>query len=173
MPITPDTKDWTWVLQRPCPECGFKAAAVDFDEIPRLVLENAAGWGPVLQRADANVRPDDVTWSPLEYAAHVRDVFRIFAVRLAMMQREDTPRFPNWDQDATAREERYNEQDPDTVFRELEEAASAAAELFRHVPRSERDRQGRRSDGAIFTITSLGKYFLHDPIHHLHDVGGD
>ena len=23
MAITPDTKDWTWVLQRPCPECGF------------------------------------------------------------------------------------------------------------------------------------------------------
>ena len=24
--MTPDTKDWTWVLQRPCPECGFVAA---------------------------------------------------------------------------------------------------------------------------------------------------
>ena len=23
MTIIPDTKDWTWVLQRPCPECGF------------------------------------------------------------------------------------------------------------------------------------------------------
>lgn len=20
--IVPDTKDWTWVLERPCPECG-------------------------------------------------------------------------------------------------------------------------------------------------------
>ena len=27
--ITPDTKDWTWVLERPCPECGFDAAAFD------------------------------------------------------------------------------------------------------------------------------------------------
>jgi hypothetical protein len=23
MTIVPDTKDWTWVLRRPCPECGF------------------------------------------------------------------------------------------------------------------------------------------------------
>ena len=23
MTIEPDTKDWTWVLDRPCPECGF------------------------------------------------------------------------------------------------------------------------------------------------------
>ena len=27
MSITPDTKDWTWVLERPCPECGFEALA--------------------------------------------------------------------------------------------------------------------------------------------------
>jgi hypothetical protein len=25
--ITPDTKDWTWVLERACPECGFDPAA--------------------------------------------------------------------------------------------------------------------------------------------------
>ena len=23
MAIIPDTKNWTWVLERPCPECGF------------------------------------------------------------------------------------------------------------------------------------------------------
>jgi hypothetical protein len=23
MPITPDTKDWTWVVEERCPECGF------------------------------------------------------------------------------------------------------------------------------------------------------
>ena len=28
MPIVPDDKDWTWVLERPCPECGFDAATV-------------------------------------------------------------------------------------------------------------------------------------------------
>ena len=27
--IEPDTKDWTWVLDRPCPECGFEASTRD------------------------------------------------------------------------------------------------------------------------------------------------
>ena len=32
--VVPDTKDWTWVLDRPCPECGFDAASVTVDRIP-------------------------------------------------------------------------------------------------------------------------------------------
>jgi hypothetical protein len=26
--IEPDEKDWTWTLDRSCPDCGFEAAAV-------------------------------------------------------------------------------------------------------------------------------------------------
>jgi len=26
--IEPDTKDWTWVLQRPCPECGTTSRTI-------------------------------------------------------------------------------------------------------------------------------------------------
>jgi len=32
MTITPDTKDWTWVLARPCPECGFDTQAFRYAE---------------------------------------------------------------------------------------------------------------------------------------------
>ncbi|HEY5013683.1 MAG TPA: DinB family protein, partial [Acidimicrobiia bacterium] len=31
--ITPDTKDWTWVLERPCPECGFDASAFAREQV--------------------------------------------------------------------------------------------------------------------------------------------
>ena len=51
-------------------------------------------------------------WSPLEYACHVRDVFRLFDTRLHLMLDEDDPLFANWDQDETAVAERYSEQDP-------------------------------------------------------------
>ena len=33
------------------------------------------------------------------------------------------------------------------------------------------DRPGRRSDGAGFTVASFSRYFIHDPLHHLVDVG--
>ena len=173
MAIEADTKDWTWVLDTACPECGFAAAEVDFDDIPGLVRANAAAWVPVLHRTDAAERPNDHTWSALEYAAHVRDVFRIFEARLRLILTEDDPAFPNWDQDATALRERYNEQVPAVVARELAEAAASVADAFAVVHPAGQGRTGRRSDGARFTVTTMGQYFVHDPVHHLHDVAGD
>ena len=34
--ITPDTKDWTWVLEQACPECGYDAGSVDPSEITTI-----------------------------------------------------------------------------------------------------------------------------------------
>jgi hypothetical protein len=170
MPIVPETKSWTWVLERTCPECGLDAGNVKFTDVPELLRQNAARWPAVLKRADVRERPDDHTWSPLEYAAHVRDVFRTFRTRVELVRAEDDPIFPNWDQDATAVAERYNEQDPAVVSTELTEAAEALAADFGAVTASELSRKARRSDGAEFTIETLAQYFIHDPIHHLWDV---
>lgn len=172
MPITPDTKDWTWVLERPCADCGYDAESIAPASVADLLRENAVSWPAVLERADVRDRPDDSTWSPLEYAAHVRDVFRIFRVRLAAMRTDDNPPFANWDQDATALEDRYNEQDPATVAEELVDAAGLLAAALDTVSGNEWDRRGRRSDGATFTVSTLALYLLHDPVHHLWDVRG-
>ncbi|TFD64327.1 DinB family protein [Cryobacterium ruanii] len=173
MPIIPDTSDWTWVLERPCPACGFRASAVLFEDLPGLVRENAAAWTAVLARTDAAVRPNDHTWSSLEYAAHVRDVCLLFDRRLHAALDEDNPLLANWDQDATAIAERYDLQDTHSVGRELMAAASSVAESFAAVPTDARQRTVRRSDGASFTVVTLGAYFLHDIVHHRHDVGAD
>jgi len=170
MAITPDTKDWTWVLERPCAECGFDASAFDASDASRLLRENAEAWPAVLKRADVAVRPDANTWSPLEYAAHVRDVYRLGQVRIGLMLTQDDPMYPNWDQDATAVDERYGEQDPAAVSRELIEAAAALADDLDRVTGKEWARPGRRSDGARFTVGSFAKYVVHDPVHHLWDV---
>jgi hypothetical protein len=173
MAIVPDTSDWTWVLERPCSACGFRASAVAFDELPRLIRENATAWAEVLARADVAVRPNDHTWSPLEYAAHVRDVCRLFTQRLRLILDEEDPLLANWDQDATAIAERYDLQVPQTVGCELAVAASEVADAFAAVPVDARQRTARRSDGPSFTVTTLGAYFLHDIVHHRHDVGAD
>ena len=170
MAIEPDTKDWTWVLEKRCPECGFDAAAVSFTEIPALVRANAVQWVDVLQRPDAATRPYEDVWSPLEYACHIRDVFRLFDTRLALMLNEDGPRFANWDQDETAIADRYGEQDPAAVSAELVAAADAISASFEAVTLDQLDRTGTRSDGAQFTVDSFARYFIHDPIHHIWDV---
>lgn len=168
--IPSDDKDWTWVLERPCPECGLDPVAIDVDAIPHLVRGNVGAWLEVLAADDVRKRPRPDVWSPLEYACHVRDVFGLFDTRLGSMLTEDDPQFANWDQDATAVAERYREQDPSTVALELHAAGEAIAASFAAVAGDQWERRGRRSDGAVFTVRSFGRYFLHDPIHHLYDV---
>jgi hypothetical protein len=172
MPIVPDTKNWTWVIERPCPECGFDASTFSPSDVAGLIRRNATGWPAVLERDDVRVRPNDHTWSPLEYSAHVRDVYRLYLYRLGLMLDEDDPLYPNWDQDETAVAERYNEQDPTTVSAEIQEAAAALADAFDAVEGDQWQRPGRRSDGVAFTVSTFANYLIHDPIHHLHDVGG-
>lgn len=170
--IVPDTKDWTWVLERRCPECAFEAGALAGSALPALLRSYAARWGEVLRRPDAARRPSPAVWSPLEYACHVRDVCRVFRARAELMLTEDDPAFENWDQDATAIAERYDEQIPAAVADELREAADAVAATFAAVGGDQWARTGRRSDGSSFTVETLGQYFAHDLAHHLWDVRG-
>jgi hypothetical protein len=64
------------------------------------------------------------------------------------------------------------EQDPAVVAAELASAADTVAAHFAAVTASQWLRPGRRSDGASFTVETFGRYFIHDPIHHLYDVTG-
>jgi hypothetical protein len=171
MAITPDTKDWTWVLERPCEECGFDARDVPRDRFADTIRESAQQWVVVLGRDDARQRPREDKWSPLEYGCHVRDVFKIMGGRLNRMLDEDDPVFPNWDQDETAIEERYELQQPDLVSGELLDAANAYADRFDGVQADEWQRPGTRSNGSRFTVETIGSYGLHDVAHHLWDVG--
>lgn len=190
MPIVADTKDWTWVLERACAECGFDPEATAYATVPGLIRDSAARLGAALERPEAAVRPDDSTWSDLEYAAHVRDVCRIFTHRLDIARTAsprpgpalggyDTtvtvtasgvPMFANWDQDVTAVAENYAAQRAGEVAVQLAEAAEIAAAAFESVPETEYDRAALRSNGSAFTIDSMARYFAHDLVHHVHDV---
>lgn len=169
--ITPDTKDWTWVLNRPCPECGLDTRTFRGADVAGLLKENATGWHQLLTGpTDPRRRPEPDVWSPLEYACHVRDVCRRYTERLDLMLTLDDPHYPNWDQDKTAVEDRYGEQDPHVVAGELVVAATTLAEKFAGVSGDQWQRTGNRSDGAHFTVETFARYFVHDPIHHLHDA---
>jgi hypothetical protein len=171
--IIPDTKDWTWVLERPCPECGLDTQRFAREAIAGMIRVNAAAWHDVLTGAgDPRQRPAPAMWSTLEYGCHVRDVHRLYDERLAMMLTQDGPDFPDWNQDAAAVEERYAEQDPAVVAIDLRRAAEGIAGRFDEVSGDQWQRTGRRSDGARFTVETFARYLIHDPVHHLYDVTG-
>ncbi|MCU0271764.1 MAG: DinB family protein [Acidimicrobiales bacterium] len=159
------------MLERPCPDCGFDAAAFPVERTGDAVRALVVDWSAALAAPQVAVRPSPGVWSTLEYACHVRDVFRLFDRRLAAMLQEDDPLFANWDQDETAVADRYGEQDPVVVQQELADAGSRIAEAFDAVDGDQWERPGRRSDGAAFTVASFARYFLHDPLHHLWDIG--
>jgi hypothetical protein len=170
MPIMPDNKSWTWVLEKVCPDCGFDAPSVDRAAVADLLVSNIDAWPPLLDHAEVALRPTDDQWSALEYGCHVRDVFRLFDQRLNRMLTEDAPQFSNWDQDVTAIEDRYDQQDAAVVSADLVTAGHVLADRFRSVAGDQWQRTGFRSDGAAFTVESFGRYLLHDPIHHVDDV---
>lgn len=171
MAITPDTKDWTWVIEWPCADCGFDPSTVRRADVADRIARSAVGWDTALARPDVGERPDERTWSVLEYGCHLRDVHRIMRERLLLMLAQDGAAFANWDQDVTAVEEAYNEQDPGVVAGELAAEAKAFADAYRTVGDEDWARTGLRSNGSAFTVESFAVYALHDLEHHRIDVG--
>jgi hypothetical protein len=157
-------------LERACPECGFDAGSCACTDVAELTRAQVVVWTRVLERPGVARRSRPDRWSALEYSCHVRDVFALYNERLRLMLDEDDPLFANWDQDVTAVEANYRAQDPARVVEELRAAAMSLAATFDTVTGAQWQRRGRRSDGASFTIDSFARYFIHDPIHHLHDV---
>lgn len=174
--IVPDDKDWTWVLERPCPECGLDLPSVEAVDVSAMIRENVDAWRLVLTDASTDLealalREVSNRWSTLEYGCHVRDVYKLFGVRLDLMMTEEDPEFANWNPDDPEVTAGYASATPREVADDLVHAGLALADRFGSIHGTEWDRRGRRSDGADFTVASFAKYLIHDPVHHLHDVG--
>jgi hypothetical protein len=96
----PDDKDWTWVLDSRCPDCGFDTGALRIADVAPMVRDTGAAFAivlrarmPVSGRSRASGRRSSI----LVTSAHVRDVCRVFDQRLRLMLATDDPLFPNWD----------------------------------------------------------------------------
>ncbi len=169
----PDTKDWTWTLSRRCDQCGFAAGEVEASEIAERAFIAAEEWVQILRSSPAVAsRPAPTVWSPLEYGCHVRDVFRLFDDRLALVLAEEHPTFANWDQDEAAIVGRYHAEDPEVVAEEIEALIQVFVVRIQSLTPAQFGRRGTRSNGDEFDIISLLRYCLHDVIHHLWDVTG-
>jgi len=172
--VTPDTKDWTWVLSQRCPECGLDAQGIAPDAIREWAPRYIARFRERLEEDEAaSTRPAEGVWAPVEYGAHVRDVCVVFRARVRAMLLHDEPSYPDWDQDEAAISARYLEQSPRAIADELAIAADDFLRDLAELSTVEYDRTGRRSDGYLFTVRSLLQYFFHELVHHWWDVSGE
>ena len=161
----------------PCSECQFDAASVadvpgEIDALGRKFAAPLTRFlpgedGPALVRA----RPDPDTWSPLEYACHVRDVLTLFDARTRAMVAEPGVTFDEWDHDAAVTDDAYNDEDPADVAAAIAAATSGYAGTLRGLGPDDWQATGTRADGETFTVDSLARYGLHEAKHHQLDIG--
>jgi len=171
-PAEPDTKDWSWVVERPCRECGFDPATVTPEAIPAIVVDAAQRFGLALERADAGVRHEPRRWSVVEYGQHVADVLEVMTDRLKLILASGGAgaTFDDWDQDSAALEKEYWRANTHVTRILVKERAAAAAEVWAQPTGEQWGWPATRSNGSRFTASTLGTYLVHDLVHHLNDV---
>lgn len=160
-----------------CKECQFEYDSVGPEDVVAALRKFPKRYRAPLTRllpgedvAILRARPEPSTWSALEYAAHVRDVFGAYGDRIQRTLAEDRPVLDGIDTDAMAAEGRYNEQDPETVADDLAAKTEALALLLEQVPGDGWDRVGLRYDeerSVLFSARSA----VHEGNHHLLDIG--
>src|SRR2546423_1313814 len=90
----------------PCDECGFAAETFVVPDVAETIRGFGRRYRAPLTRflpgedGDAVVRqrPDETTWSALEYAAHMRDVIMLWGWGLNAVLKDDHPVIPAPDQ---------------------------------------------------------------------------
>lgn len=171
-PPAPDAKDWAWVVERPCPDCGFNPAKLSPDAIPALVTDAAGRFALALEQPDAGVRTSPGVWSVTEYGQHVADVLEVMTDRLELILEAEGAEasFESWDQDAAALEKEYWQANTHVTAILVKERAAAAASAWAEPDGEQWGWSGVRGDGVRFTAETLGTYLAHELVHHLHDV---
>lgn len=160
-----------------CAECGFEyrldqatGAGAEIRAgaatIAALVRENAGDAG---RRRAA---PD--TWSPLEYACHLRDMLLVQRERVLLARRKDRPDPEPMGRDERVEHDGYSEQSPGDVARQLEDAALLFAHVLdRLVPEDwERTMFYNYPTRQERSLSWVAEHTLHEVRHHLQDVRG-
>jgi DNA segregation ATPase FtsK/SpoIIIE, S-DNA-T family len=118
------------------------------------------------------LRPAPATWSALEYASHLRDVFLVQRDRVVLALVVDEPTFAPMSRDERVGLARYNDDQPAAVAGELVMAADLLARLLERLDTVQLART------CIYNypgpterdIGWVGRHTLHEAIHHLGDV---
>ncbi len=163
-----------------CDECGFKGEAVGPPEaiagLRRLGRRYRAPLTRFLPGEDGDAvvrrRPAEgpMTWSALEYAAHVRDVMAWYDEWVRGSQVTDGFVAEGPTPDEAAEQGRYNEDDPAAVAEALAANAERLAATFESLPDDGWERAHLRR-GHRRTALLAARRALHEGEHHLLDIG--
>ncbi len=154
-----------------CADCGMSYADTEVEaavEPLRSVPADVQAATLAVPGAYRRVRPDPATWSVVEYACHVRDVFASFTIRLHRTSTEDRPALEPMFADLRAVRFRYNDADLDAVLAEL--GAHVVGFLDEIAVTTDWDRTATRRPDELRTARWLVRHGLHEARHHTRDI---
>jgi hypothetical protein len=154
-----------------CADCAMSYADTDLEaavEALRAVPADIRTAALAVPETHRRLRPDPATWSVVEYACHVRDVFAAFTIRLHRTTTEDQPALEPMFADLRAVRFRYNDADLDVVLAELD--AYVAGFLVEIAATTGWDRTATRRPGELRTARWLVRQALHEARHHTRDI---
>jgi hypothetical protein len=166
--------DWVRVQTDPCPQCGHDPARIPVGELGAAGVAEALAWRQYLSEvAPARLRdqPAPGVWSPMQYAAHVRDMFRVFGERIVLAVDDDNPSVPSF-VPTGAEFDTFNDLEPATVAAEIQAQAGRLAAILAGCRAGDWDRTVMRDGVDRFTVGGLGRFAVHEAHHHLLDVNG-
>lgn len=167
-----DVTTWT------CPQCGLAYDTVKPLDTIRAVRSFPnryrrlfkALYREVLE-ADlvAHERPDDNTWSAVEYTAHVADMIDSMAPAIRRIVVEDDPTIPVFDHEAKVDDEGYNDLLVNEVLARLDSSCADMAMTLDCLGAEEWARVGEFPWGTRDALT-VARNAVHEGSHHLRDI---
>ncbi len=115
-----------------CYECGFDHSPDEAPSAGPAITQGATSVAQTLNNRAADVvsRRQPGTWSPLEYACHLRDVLLVQRERVLLARRVDRPSPPLMGREERVEHDGYAEQNPADVARQLTDAARMFANVL-------------------------------------------
>lgn len=156
-----------------CSECGFVYEPGRAGEVSAAIRREVAAVPALLDaKPGANVRRDPSTWSPLEYACHLRDVLLVQRERVLAARRVDRLSFEPMGREERVEHDGYGAQRIEDVARQL----TSAALLFGNVldrlaaPDWERWVVYNYPTPRERTLAWVAVHTLHEVVHHVADI---
>jgi len=157
-----------------CEGCGFVWELVPDDEVAARVIDGAERAAALVRGGGtaADQRPEPHVWSPLEYAAHVRDVLLHVRDRFVIGLVEDNPSFKPLYRDQRVDFGLYVDDTPEVVAAELEMAAALFARTYGRLDGDQLDRPCQYAFPNLQTrsLRWMGQQAVHEVEHHLADI---
>lgn len=161
-----------------CPGCGFAYDMALGPGAGRAIVEHADGIADLLTGPPAGAaltnRPkgEPETWSPLEYACHVRDVLLVQRERVLLARRVEGTGFAQMGRDERVEHDGYATQDPRDVARQLRDAARLFANVLDRLEPADWTRKVVYSypEPTERDLTWMAVHTQHEMVHHLQDI---